>query len=199
MHLGRILSNCMSEQPLAMIELDSVASGLQILDCMVKKAPIQILEANLIEPGHFLILLSGALACVEEALQEACLEIERLKLPLISKTLIPTAHVQLLEGLRGKTRTDIEDALGIIETQNICDALLCCDRVLKESFVTLIGIRIQGGLGGKGYFVVSGLQHDVEAALDVAQTQANLHRRELLARPHKELLPWLFRPQPLSL
>ena len=185
--------------PLAMIELDSVASGLQTLDRMVKKAPIDILEANLIEPGHFLILWSGALACVEEALQEACTELERCSRPWISKVLIPTAHDQLMAGLRGRTQAQIKDALGVIETSHVCDALLCCDRVLKESYVELIGIRIQGGLGGKGYFVVSGLQHDVEVALEVAQAQAKLHRCELLARPHKEMLPWLFRPLPLSL
>ena len=188
----------MSGKPLAMIELNSVASGLQSLDRMVKKAPIDILEANLIEPGHYLILWSGALACVEEALQEACSELERFSQPLISKMLIPTAHDQLLLGLRGRTLTETKDALGIIETANVCDALLCCDRALKESYVELMGIRIQGGLGGKGYFVVTGLQHDVEVALEVAQAQAVLHRKELLARPHKELLPWLFRPQPLS-
>ena len=55
----------MSGEPLALIELDSIAAGYRCIDLMVKKAPITIIEANLIEPGHFLILFSGDLACVE--------------------------------------------------------------------------------------------------------------------------------------
>lgn len=185
----------MSGEPLALIELDSIAEGLRCIDLMVKKAPISIIEANLIEPGHFLILFSGALACVEESFEEALFYFP----DIIGKTIIPTAHDDLLDGLRGLRKLpDVEedDALGIVETSSISDALLCCDRALKESYVRLIGIRIQGGLGGRGYFVVSGAQHDIEAALESSEQQAQLYRKECIARPHAEMVEWLFRPLP---
>ena len=57
----------MSTDTLALLEIDSVATGLRCIDIMVKQAPIEILEANLVEPGHFLILYSGPLAAVEES------------------------------------------------------------------------------------------------------------------------------------
>ena len=184
----------MSGDPLALIELDSIAAGYRCIDLMVKKAPITMIEANLIEPGHFLILFSGDLACVEESYEEALYYYP----DPIGKTLISTAHEQLLKGLFGETKTVDEeyDALGVLETSSISDTLLCCDRALKESYVDLVGIRVHGGLGGRGYFVVSGAQHDVEAAIETADQQAKLYRKECIARPHAEMLEWLFRPLP---
>ena len=185
----------MSGEPLALLELDSVASGLRCIDVMVKKAPIRILEANLIEPGNFLILYTGALACVEESLEEALYYYPHPK----GRILLPIAHEQLMSGLNGSLRTKTAeeyDSLGVIETHTISDSLLCCDRALKEAYVDLVGIRITGGLGGKGYFVVCGAQHDVEEALAESNKQATLHRSELIARPHEEMVSWLFRSVP---
>ena len=185
----------MSGEPLALFELDSVASGLRCIDVMVKKAPIIILEANLIEPGNFLILYTGSLACVEESSQEALYHYPHAK----GHILLATVHDQLLSGLRGtlkKQTAEEYDSLGIVESHSISDSLLCCDRVLKESYVDLVGIRISGGLGGKGYFVVCGAQHDVEEALSEANKQATLHRSELIARPHEDMVAWLFRTTP---
>lgn len=184
----------MSGKPLALIELDSIAAGYRCIDRMVKKAPITMLEANLIEPGHFLILFTGDLACVEESYEEAILYHPK----TIGTTLISTAHEQLIIGLQGVTNTqqDEYDALGVLETSSISDTLICCDRVLKESYVDLVGIRVHGGLGGRGYFVVSGAQHDVESALETAEQQAELYQKECIARPHEEMVEWLFRPLP---
>ena len=52
---------------LALLELDSVASGLAAVDTLVKRAPVEVLEANLVEPGRFLVLLAGGVAEVEES------------------------------------------------------------------------------------------------------------------------------------
>ena len=57
----------MADEALALLELDAVASGLRALDALVKRAPVRVLEANLVEPGRFLILLCGGVAEVEEA------------------------------------------------------------------------------------------------------------------------------------
>ena len=43
---------------------------------------------------------------------------------------------------------------------------------------------------------MSGAQHDIEAALEVAEQQAKLYRKECIARPHPEMVEWLFRPLP---
>ena len=185
----------MSGEPLALIELNSVASGLRCIDVMVKKAPISILEANLIEPGHFLILFTGELACVEESYREA---LEYYPSPQ-GKVLISTVHDGVMWGLRNdymQKTADEYDCLGVLEAKTISDTLLCCDRTLKEAYVDIVGLRVTGGLGGRGYFVLSGAQHDIEVAIDIASQQADVYQKEIIARPHEEMVEWLFRPTP---
>ena len=56
---------------LALVEIDSVAIGLRAVDALVKRAPVRLMEANLIEPGRFLVLFEGGVAEVEESLAAA--------------------------------------------------------------------------------------------------------------------------------
>ena len=56
-----------SAPALALLEIDSVARGLAALDALVKKAEVEILEVNLVEPGRLLVLFAGGVAEVEEA------------------------------------------------------------------------------------------------------------------------------------
>jgi microcompartment protein CcmL/EutN len=52
---------------LALLEFDSVAAGIQAADVMVKRAPIALLKAGTVHPGHYLVLVGGTVASVEEA------------------------------------------------------------------------------------------------------------------------------------
>ena len=55
---------------LALLELGSMARALRVGDSMVKKAPIEVILAEPVSPGKFLILVSGEVACVEESYLE---------------------------------------------------------------------------------------------------------------------------------
>ena len=187
---------------LAVIELNSVAKGLRVLDVMVKQAPVEILEANLIEPGKFLILYAGGVAEVEEAQQAG---IETAESSLIDKMLLPFAEPNLLLALRGReirVSADQYDCIGVVETKLITGALIGADRALKDADVELTGIRIHGGLGGRAFYVVHGAQHDVAFALEVGKNNAEEHggvyRVELIPRPHEEMVCWLLRPYPFQ-
>ncbi len=189
-------------EALALIEIDSVARGLAALDALVKKAPVEILEANLIEPGRFLLLFVGGVAEVEESYQEALYRAED---GVVDRLILPRAHEAILAGLRGKTvlhGADALDTLGVIEGRRVAGTLEACDRSLKDADVTLAGVRVAGGLGGRAYYVVFGAQHDVEAAIDagksVLETRQTLHRVERIARPHADMVRWLLRPPPFK-
>lgn len=190
----------LTPEALALVEVDSVARGLRALDALLKKAPVQVLEANLVEPGRFLLLFAGGVAEVEESYAEA------LVLACdgtVDKLLLPMAHPALLAGLRGTEDREGElDTLGVVEGSQVASTLHACDRSLKDAEVALAGIRVAGGLGGRAYYVVHGLQHDVEAALEagehVLQERAALHRSECIARPHPEMLAWLLRRAPFD-
>ena len=182
---------------LALIELDSVASGLAALDTMVKQAPIEVLEANLVEPGKFLILYTGGVAEVGESHQVVMGGFSE---HVRSQMLLPMVHGSLVDGLRGTEHRTVEDALGVVEGTDVAGTLLSADAALKGADVELVGIRVAVGLGGRAYFLVSGAQHDVQASIDsaaeVLEPIGRLHRIELIARPHDEMVVWLLRPAP---
>jgi microcompartment protein CcmL/EutN len=186
-------------EALALVELDSVARGLHALDALVKRAAVQVHEANLIEPGTYLVLFSGPVADVEEAYQAACeLAGER----LVERMLLPVVHRGLTRGLMGLMDLDDPDCVGVVEGRHVAGVLEACDRSLKEADVALCGIRVAGALGGRAYYVVKGPQHDVEAALAAGERvltrRASLYAIERIARPHPEFLAWLLRPPPFT-
>lgn len=190
----------MSGEALALIEIDSVARGLRALDALVKRAPVTVLEANLVEPGRFLVLFSGGVAEVEESYAAAS---EVACDGAVDRLLLPYAHPALLAGLRGLQDHDGElDTIGVVEGRYVAGTLHAADRSLKEAEVRLAGIRVAGGLGGRAYYIVHGGQSDVEAAIEagreVLTERQALHRTECIPRPHGEMLAWLLRPPPFA-
>jgi len=186
-------------EALALIELDSVARGLRAVDAMVKQATVTIHEANLIEPGKYLILFSGLVAEVEESFGAACtVGADR----VVERMLLPVVHPGLTQGLMGVMDVDDPDCVGVVEGKHVPGVLEACDRSLKDADVKLCGVRVAGSLGGKAYYVVHGAQHDVEAALAagkrVLDKRGTLFAIERIARPHPEFLVWLLRPPPFQ-
>ncbi|MCB9777859.1 MAG: BMC domain-containing protein [Alphaproteobacteria bacterium] len=185
---------------LALLEVDSVALGLRVLDALVKRSPVTVLEANLVEPGRFLLLFAGGVAEVEEADSEAR---EVAEGGLLDQLLLPLVHQDLLAGLRGhEARAADYDSLGVVEGRTVASTLHACDRALKDADVALVGLRVAGGLAGRAYFVVHGLQHDVQASLDAAgavlDDRGARHRVECIPRPHPDMIGWILRPAPFQ-
>lgn len=186
-------------EALALVEIDSVARGLRAVDAMVKQATVRIHEANLIEPGKYLILFSGLVAEVEESFAAACaVGAER----VVESMLLPVVHPGLTRGLMGITDLEDPDCVGVVEGRHVAGVLEACDRSLKDADVCLCGVRVAGALGGRAYYVVHGAQHDVEAALAagrrVLDKRGTLFAIERIARPHPEFLAWLLRSPPFQ-
>ena len=185
---------------LALLEIRSVARGYRVLDALVKESPVRVLEANLIEPGRFLILTGGGVAEVEAAHRVGC---EVAADEALDALFLPYAHRSLWTGLGGSQHVTDLDAIGVIEGASIAGVLDACDQALKHADVALCGLRIATALGGKGYFVVHGAQDAVEAAIAIgAEALTQRGRRvceEMIARPHPDFLSWLLRPAPFTL
>jgi len=184
---------------LALLEFDSVASGLRALDILVKEAQVDVLEANLVEPGKFLVLYVGGVAEVESSHTAVK---EQFQPSLKAEMLLPMVHAALVEGLKGTDDRQPPEALGIVEGVDVATTLVAADRSLKDADVQLVGIRVAVGLGGRAYYVIRGALHDVEVGVgvgaDLLEAAERLHRIEVIARPHDEMVPWLLRPAPFS-
>ena len=185
-----------SEAPaLAMIELCSVAQGVVACDAALKRAQVQVEWARVYNPGKYVILLRGGEEEVAEALKAARLcagefEVDSLLLPhphrqlnrALSRDALPT-------GLNAQELALDPPALGILECYSLCATLRAADAGCKESPVSLLTLRLDPSLGGKGCLLWSGTLDEVEAAQHRGRSAAGafLYHAQLIPRPHPEL------------
>jgi microcompartment protein CcmL/EutN len=172
---------------IGLLELESIARGIVCADAVVKKAEVRLHVSEPVSPGKYLLLFSGGVAEVEEAFAAgvACAA-ER----LVDRLLLPQAPAELAAGVAGRIVAPRLDALGIVETATVASSLLAADAACKAAAVRLASMRLAKGIGGKGYFTLTGLLADVEAALDAAGAAAGaplLVSAELVPRPHPDI------------
>ena len=154
---------------IALLEFTSIAAGIQAGDAMVKRAPIDTIQTGTVQPGHYLILVSGDVASVGEAVEAGR---EAGQASLLDCVYLPNVHPDVVAGIAGGRGDVIGEALGVVETQTVAAAIRAADAGLKGAEVTLWQLRLADGLGGKGLALFSGRLTDIEAALHIATAQA---------------------------
>lgn len=172
---------------LALLELDSIAAGIEAGDAMAKRAPIDVIRAGTVHPGKYLVLVGGAVADVEEAL-EAGREVAASS--VLDAVLLPNVHPDVVTAIRGARREAGGEALGIIETATVAAVIEAADAGLKGARVRLLELRLADDLGGKGYLLFDGLVADVEAAVEIGSARIagspGLERR-VISQLHGEM------------
>jgi len=172
---------------LAVIELESIARGFVVADALLKRARARIGLAEPVTPGKYVLLFGGELGEVEESFRAA---VEVAGTSLLDQLLLPRAAAPLLAGLQGRFHQRPEESLGFVETQTVASAVRSADAALKRAEVFLTRLHLARGIGGKGYYGISGSLHMVQAALDAAASAIDagmLVTTELIQRPHPEL------------
>ncbi len=150
---------------LALIELASIAVGIETGDAMVKRAPVEVVHAGTIQPGKYLVLVAGTVADVEEALAAG---LETGRCCLVDAVFLPNVHDQVVAALRGARRAGTGEALGVVETSTVAATIEAADAGVKGARVELLELRLGDGLGGRGYLLFDGTVADVEAAVAIA-------------------------------
>ena len=54
---------------IGLVELNSIARGIIVMDAMLKKAPVKLVEAMPICPGKYIVLIAGEVSPVESSLK----------------------------------------------------------------------------------------------------------------------------------
>ncbi len=147
---------------IALLELESIARGYVIADAMVKEAPVRLLLTEPVTPGKFLILVDGDVAEVEAAFAEG---LDLAGAGLIDKLFLPHASPALSAAIRGGHSPEPLQSLGIVETHSVASALLAADAAVKAADVHFVRMQLARGIGGKGYFALTGALDMVQAAL----------------------------------
>ena len=180
---------------LGIIELASLSRAAVVLDAIVKRAPVRIHTAQRVSPGKFLIAIVGEVAEVDESFDAAMTVSDGF---LVDSLFLPQAHLQIREALDGADNAIEVDSLGTFETYTASSAVLSLDSALKATETDLVGVHLCTGIGGKGYWAISGPLYAVQEAIEVAENAVPQKTRvssEVIAAPHPEaiaayLAPW---------
>jgi microcompartment protein CcmL/EutN len=179
----------MIEPALGVIEFKSIARGIFACDALAKKAPVNIIATNPICPGKYMIIFAGEVADVEESLQAGRAAGGDM---VINDLFLPYLHEDVIPAISGATTIEKFGALGIVEAFSIVSCVQGADIAAKTAPIKLVELRLANGLGGKGFFVLTGELADVEAAVAAAtahiRSEGLLAGAEIIAAPHPDLI-----------
>lgn len=173
---------------IGMVELNSIARGIETCDVMVKAADVQLLDSYPVCPGKYIILVSGDVAAVESAVERG---ISCAGANFVDKLVIPHIHPQVIPGILGTVEIEKIDAVGVVETFSVASAIIAADTSLKAAKVNIIEIRLAKGLGGKSFYTLTGDVAEVRAAVDsgtfIIEKEGVLVNKVVIAAPHQYL------------
>lgn len=175
------------EPALGLLEIESIAVGIEVGDAMAKRAPVEVIRAGTVHPGKYLVLVGGDVADVEEAL-ESGREIGGLSVR--DEVFLPNIHPAVVAGLRGDRQGSGGEALGIIETSTVAATIKAADAGLKGAAVRLLELRLADDLGGKGYLLFDGPVSEVQAAVEIGRSYIEGSRglnTRVIAQLHGEM------------
>ncbi len=175
---------------IGLLELCSVARGIEVADSVLWEARVEVLFATPVHPGKYVILFTGSVDDVQASLRHGG---EVAGPDLVDQLIIQQVHEQVVPMLKrngGHVSGEL-DAIGVIETNTVASAIVAADAALKTATVDLLELRIANGLGGKSFFTLTGEVSDVRSAVAAgartAQDRGLLAREVVIARPHPEL------------
>jgi microcompartment protein CcmL/EutN len=171
---------------LALLEFNSIAIGIQAGDAMVKRSPVERIQSGTVQPGNYLVMVTGEVAPVEEAVTAGQ---EVGQNALLDTIYLPGVHPGVVAGIAGEREAQGGDSLGVVETFTVASAIHGADAGLKGAEVSLWQLRLADGLGGKGLALFAGLVADVEVAVNiaVAQVSEKLVRQVVIPQLHNEM------------
>ncbi len=137
---------------LGVAELQSIASGAEVADAMVKSADVDLLRASPVCGGRFLIYVCGDLKAVETAIETAVSSGRK----VIGSFVISHVSPLLTEALKRSSPAERGEALGVVESRIVSAGLKSADAAVKKAHVRILKFVAGQGIMGKSYFVLGG-------------------------------------------
>ncbi|WP_432663551.1 BMC domain-containing protein [Wukongibacter baidiensis] len=173
---------------IGLLELNSIAKGIEVADSMIKAAEVKLIKANSICPGKYIVLISGDVGAVKASV-EAGLEIGREF--VVDKLVLPSVHPQLISAINGTTFVSELNSLGVLEFFSIATSIVAADAAAKAATVELIDIRLGFAIGGKAFVTLTGdvsaVKEAIETGARVAEDTGMLVNKVVIPSPRKEL------------
>lgn len=177
---------------IGLVELNSIAKGIETADLMEKTADVIILLAKTTCPGKYIILVGGDVSSVEQSVLAG---LELGNGAVIDSFVIPNVHHSIIPAISGTTEISVFKAIGIIETFSVASLIEAADVAVKAAEVEPIRLHLAFGIGGKSFTVLTGEVAAVKAAVatgsKVAGNKGLLVQDVVIPRPGKQLLAQL--------
>lgn len=153
---------------LAMAEFMTVSTGIKAADMMIKTAEVKVIEAEVVCPGKYIILIEGELSAVRASVDTVAAMFSD---KLIDSFVLGNPHQSIFPAIYGSCEVDSKRALGVLETYSAASIIKAADIAAKTSIVDLIELRIARGMCGKSYMLLTGEVAAVEAAIEKAKAE----------------------------
>ena len=171
---------------IGMVELSSIARGIETSDSMVKAAQVELLRSVTVCPGKYMVIIGGDTGAVRAALEAGR---QKGAQYVVDTLLIPSVHEQVFPAISGTVEVTNPQAVGVVEFYSIASAIQAADAAVKAAQVTLIEVRTGYAIGGKGFVVLTGDVGAVRAAVEAAKQVGELFvESTVIPRPAPQLL-----------
>lgn len=147
---------------IGMIELNSIAQGILVSDCILKAAETNLVFSKPVCPGKYIVLISGDVGAVKTAVAAG---VDKGKNFVVDSIIIPNVHEQLIPAINASMEIGPVNAIGVMEFFSISSAITAADEAVKAADVHLIEVRLGMGIGGKSFVTLSGDVSAVESAV----------------------------------
>lgn len=179
----------MNKNSIGLIELTSIAAGMQAADIMLKTSEVELILSRTICSGKYMVLIGGDVAAVQSAVDSASSQVD---FAVIDTFVIPNVHQDIFPALSGHPSVENLQALGILESFSVSSLIEGADAAVKSSNVKIIEIRLAMALGGKAFCTLTGEVAAVQSAVDSGASligaKGLLVNKVVIPQPRKELL-----------
>jgi len=179
----------MNMNSIGLIELSSIAAGMQAADIMLKTSEVELILSRTICSGKYMVLIGGEVAEVQTAVDAAAASLDY---AIVDTFVIPHVHKDIFPALSGHSEIEGLQALGILESFSVASLIEGADAAVKAANVKLIEIRLAMALGGKAFCTLTGEVAAVTSAVDsgaqLIGEKGLLVNKVVIAQPRKELL-----------
>lgn len=173
---------------IGLLELNSIAKGIEVADYMIKAAEVELLWANPTCPGKYIVLISGEVGAVKASVE---IGEDIGGAFVVDKLVLPSVHPQLIKSIHGATEINERNSLGILEFFSVATAIIAADAAAKAASIDLMEVRIGFGIGGKSFITLTGDVSAVEEAVEtgamIGKNNGMLVNKVVIPSPRKEL------------
>lgn len=177
---------------IGLVELKSIPVGIQTADDMLKASEVELLFANPVCPGKYVIIITGDVSAVKNSVAAGS---ARGGIFLIEAEVIPSVHEDVCAAITATGDYGKMQALGGVESMSALESVVAGDIIAKAAMVSLIEIRIARGLGGKSFVLFTGDTGSVKQALEACVRElgdgGSITSTMLIPNPHPGLIPFL--------